>query len=238
MTISTDHDTTITMTTPGHEPLTMGLDAFHEAADRLTGTRDLDGLRRTLITGGDPYEPVEVPEPTAFVRYIDPVTKEPVEWNPDDADEEEDEPLAIEVEYLPAPSVEEIAKDLIAELPEFRHLADVTIEYRWRAKGGKVGGQARLTQCQKLTGFARDTIGAHYLIWVAADYLRAREHVAWELEALVYHELCHAGYVRLRPHEFEGFTGEVTRYGLWRHELQRAHRAFQQMQMPGLDGTR
>lgn len=199
----------------------------------MTATTD---TRRTLVTGGDPYEVIEVPEDVDFQRYIDPETREPIEFDPEDAEEDDELPIAIDTDFLHAPQLETIGQALIDELPEFRLLKFVRIEYRWKRHGGKTNGRAKLGACQKLSGILRDTLEAQNLIWAAADHLRVREFTAWELEALVYHELCHAGE-KLRSHDFEGFGAEIVRYGTWRIDLQVADAAIRQSHQLTLFGN-
>lgn len=68
---------------------------------------------------------------------------------------------------------------------------------------------------------ARQYSEADFIIWLAADYLRnwheAGKLSEREIEAMLYHELCHAGVndknePKIWPHQFEGFLSELEEY--------------------------
>lgn len=186
---------------------------------------------RALITGGDPNAPIAPPADEAFVQYVD-ERGEPFDWDPELAEEGEQPPATRELHFLPAPELEAVANELIAELHEFRHLRVRRLLCRWKREGGRANGRARLTGSQKLSGLLADTTGAQWLVWVAADHLGAGTLTAWQFEALVYHELMHirAGD-GVRDHDFVGFIGELERYGMWRLDLQAAGEALRQLTM-------
>lgn len=186
---------------------------------------------RGLITGGDPNATIAPPADEAFVQYLD-EHGEPFNWDPDLAEEGEQEPEKRELAFLPAPELEAVANELIGELDEFLHLRMVRIVYRWKRDGLRVGGRARLSGNQKLSGLVADTLGARFLVWVAANHLTSASVTAWQFEALVYHELMH---IRsgdgARDHDFAGFVTELQRYGMWRLDLRSAGEALRQLTM-------
>lgn len=146
-------------------------------------------------------------------------------------------------DYLPAPELEALARRLIATERAFGFLADWTgaLTFLWRRAGGKRGGKAVYGRCQSLAGVARHYAGASYLIWAAADHCRAARLTGRQLEALVFHELCHLAPGEedeetgeqappvLVGHDFEGFLAELDVYGPWRPDLARAGETFAQL---------
>lgn len=113
-----------------------------------------------------------------------------------------------------------------------RHLDDgeLLIDYAWKMKGGKSGGNAVLGKCVKLSGPAKHYAnGAHFFVWLAADHCDARDFDDRAIEALLYHELLHITRAEkideeteemvvvygTRGHDFEGFVEEIKVYGAW-----------------------
>jgi hypothetical protein len=118
----------------------------------------------------------------------------------------------------------------------FLYLKDFKVLFLWKDEGGSTKGKATLGKCQKPTGLLARYSGATFIIWVAADYCRLMAIKRYELEALLYHELCHTGINEkeepiTRPHDFEAFCAEVERYGAWRHDLERAAKSFRQLKL-------
>lgn len=157
---------------------------------------------RSLVTGGDPDAPAWVPGPEEFRRAGE--------------------------EFLPAPDLESIAEALLERHRGlFSWAGEARISYFWKDKGGLSEAKAVLGKCVKLTGLARKGIGGDFAVWLAADTARETELTAWQVEAAVFHELCHIGWdgAKGRPaleyHEFEGFRAELREYGAWQPDLQR-----------------
>jgi hypothetical protein len=139
---------------------------------------------------------------------------------------------ANESDYLPAHDVETVARDLIERWPELAPLADLDIRYGWKKEGSKDGEAG---YCKKLSPEVRYLTSADFFVWLAADY--AREMSQRQLEALVYHELCHAGLnAKGKPvivkHDVELFYAEVRRYGAWHERLEGARQVFEQAPLP------
>ncbi|MBN1837891.1 MAG: hypothetical protein JW820_18685 [Spirochaetales bacterium] len=115
----------------------------------------------------------------------------------------------------------------------FGFLGSYTVVFRWRAKGGKNKGKPVLGRCQKTAGLLKDFSKADFVIWAAADHCQAANMTFRDMEALVFHELCHAGaseddQARVEPHDFEGFVFELQEYGAWTRDLRWAAEAFRQ----------
>lgn len=141
-------------------------------------------------------------------------------------------------DFIPAPDVARLARLLIAKHRTlFTHLDDVVVDYAWKRRGGSSGGKATLGTCVKQSGWAKYKTGCTWLIWLAADHCRSTMTTAFACEALVFHELLHAGADEdgkptVIQHDFEGFTREIVEYGLWTRDLVNAGRAVQQLQLP------
>jgi len=147
------------------------------------------------------------------------------------------------VDFLSAPEIEEVATHLIDRYDEFEHLLNTPIAYVWKRKGGESGGKTVFGKCVKASGLVK-FFGEHvFVIWIAADNCREYGFSVGKLEALVYHELCHAGQEEkdgeikavLIPHDVEAFGSEIERYGLWTDDLVRIKPAFDSVQstLPG-----
>ena len=151
---------------------------------------------------------------------------------PSDSDFEEGQ------EFLPSVELADLGYQLIARHPELAHLERHPIAYAWRREGGSSGGAARLGQCRLLSGYARYISESEFLITLSADHCRAFALTTRQLEALLFHELCHAaedpktGKSKLRPHDLEVFVAEIEHYGLWTAELRDASDTFRQATLP------
>lgn len=124
-------------------------------------------------------------------------------------------------DYQPGPDIREIAEALISERPEHAHLAGVNIGYYWRQKGGKSKRKPRFGYVKECTQELGYFAGHAFIVVLAADHCGAAKITALQLEALTDHELRH---IRWDPrtnlfhtvgHDWEGFKGELQRYGAW-----------------------
>jgi hypothetical protein len=109
------------------------------------------------------------------------------------------------------------------------------IEYLWKRTGGKSSGMVTLGKCNKLSGLAKYFGKTDFVIWLAADHCRDRDGI--NFAALMFHELMHIdqdekGQPATRAHEFEGFSAEVARFGIWRESMRPIARAFQESLFP------
>lgn len=154
-------------------------------------------------------------------------------------------------DFKRAPELYLLARALIRDDTQFAFLRDWSeqIVCLWKRKGGTSGGKDVLGKCQQLSGAARHFAGKRYLIWLGADTCRKARLTKTQLEALVYHELCHLApgdideetgeeqAPKVVGHEFEGFTAELERYGAWYEELAVAQAAFEELPLfRGLEG--
>jgi hypothetical protein len=188
---------------------------------------------RRLITGNNPDAPAGPPTEEAFV---------PPAWLHADPRRSPDDDDAPHDDYLAAPDVQHVAEVLIAKHHRFKHLRDVRIDYRWKRRGGSAAGKATLGKCVKVSGLVRHYTDATWIIWLAADHALALD--AYQLEALIFHELLHAETDEegekpiVRPHDFEGFACEIEEYGLWSQAAQQIAPAFRQARLPLFEGAR
>jgi hypothetical protein len=137
-------------------------------------------------------------------------------------------------DFIGGADLQACANRLIAKhSTRFGFLQSFTVAFRWRAKGGKTKGKATLGRCQKTAGLLKNFSGADFIIWAAADHCRDAHMTFKDMEALVFHELCHTGATedfepRVEPHDFEGFVFELQEYGAWTRDLRWARDAFTQ----------
>lgn len=133
-----------------------------------------------------------------------------------------------ELDYLPDSALTKVGEALVeAKFP--RMVGEVVIDFRWKKKGGVSKGKPVLGKCVKLSGLAAHySQGATYTIWTAADTVRSYRLTRYQLEAHLYHELCHIepqededGNVTwgINGHDIEAFRAEVEEYGLWMQDL-------------------
>ncbi len=136
--------------------------------------------------------------------------------------------------FLDAPDLYRLALRLIDSHPEkFAHLSQARFTCLWKKEGGLHDGKITLGKTSRATGFAKYFGAVDIVIWLAADHLR--HYCRRNVEAVLYHELCHVGWdadsglITLLPHDFEGFAAEVREYGQWRYDLEVAGKAFTQL---------
>lgn len=156
-------------------------------------------------------------------------------------------------DYLDAPELKDIGEAICRQVLTDLDDGELIIDFRWKAKGGKSGGNLIMGKCVKLSGLVRHyALGAHFTVWLAADHCAAQRYTRWQIEALLHHELMHiereevedsdgnvTGEVvyRTRGHEVELFYADIERYGLWQAPL--AHLSdvvAQQAALPGFGG--
>ena len=147
---------------------------------------------------------------------------------------------AEDAEYLPAFDLEQIAAVLLADCPEFGFLRKYSIGYLWKRTGAVKNQKATLGTCSKAPPKVRFYAKVTFLIEISAD--KCREHLLtnFQMEALVFHELCHAfekvtkqGDIKpaIIGHDLEMFFSEYRRYGTWRVDLEQAERVFRQEEL-------
>ena len=150
-------------------------------------------------------------------------------------------PVALSAEYGSAPDLTRIGWALVKRhfttLPE-----GVRIEFLWKARGGSSNGKLTLGKCIKMGGLALHFAETDYVIWLAADHIDALPLDRYQVEALLFHELCHIDATKeeekvtiaVNAHDLEAFKAEVEYYGFWRHDLAAMARTMQR-RLPGFD---
>jgi hypothetical protein len=115
----------------------------------------------------------------------------------------------------------QIRKDLVFECaPLFNHLQAASIEMAWKRKGGMANGGVQGHGHKRSDTHAVAHGAKEFLLWVAADISREGPLTRTEIEAAVYHEMCHLGYnentneVKIVDEPVKYFPSEKRRYGL------------------------
>lgn len=150
-------------------------------------------------------------------------------------------------DFLKSDDIQEVGERIIREKLTALDDGEIIIDYAWKQKGGRSSGNAVLGKCVKLSGPARYyALGSHFLVWLAADHGRSHDFNDRQLEALIYHELCHIDRIepedadkpvtyKTRGHDFEGFLPELEQYGAWEETFQAMERVVRQLPLPGLE---
>lgn len=211
-------NTTVTFFGPdGRSSGPVPLKQFVEVADRLVGgkvKRHLSAIKDKDKGKVFPEEGlVKIPEDHHFI------------------DEEGNE-----TDFLMAHELRGIAVQLInRHETRFSHLANAQFCVLWKRSGGEKARKATLGQTQRAGGLVRFFAETEFVIWLAADHLRTLEVTRQQLEALLFHELCHIawdpqrGRRMLVGHDFQGFLAEVKEYGAWISDLEAAAKVMQQL---------
>lgn len=125
-------------------------------------------------------------------------------------------------EFIPADGCEKIALSLISKRDTLRHLAGRAITYLWKRKGAEKP-RRKLGHCQVASGLTGYFSQSDFIIVFCANNCRGISN--WGMEALIFHELKHAGLNDKGepctiPHDCETFGEEIERYGFWKNDLQ------------------
>ena len=130
-------------------------------------------------------------------------------------------------EYNENQEVEQIAKELIPQMG-WEHLPDIKFLMLVTEKNQYLG------KCSKATGKWRYLVDKDYVIEVWEDYWSTA--TSEQKRALLYHELKHIDYGeekddgelvwKIRRHDIEEFNDVVSKYKLWRPELQEFQRCL------------
>lgn len=163
-------------------------------------------------------------------------TLEPDDIYPAPADEDfTDDATGRGYEFMHAPDIEEIAQGVLSDYASYLEDAlDWNITYLWKRAGGKDKTKAKLGACQRVSGLASFFAGDEFLIWVGADNVRDHQLTRRNMDALIFHELCHVGRNEnfgpiTVPHDVEMFIDEVRIFGPWKGDLRNMVR---QLEMP------
>lgn len=145
-------------------------------------------------------------------------------------------PDGTEVEFLIDDGLTAIGNRLIDNHESLSHLAEARVAFLWKRKGGKTGGRLKFGQCQKPTGLLAYFSNLDFAVWLAADHCTATMFTNLQVEALVFHELKHAGFKEseegertwtVEGHDWEGFAEEIRLYGDWMPDISNIREAFQ-----------
>lgn len=143
-----------------------------------------------------------------------------------------------DAEFLAAPALKAVAHQLMAHHARLSMHQECDLDVLWRQKGGQSQGSPVWAKTTKLSGLAKHYSGQQFVIWVAADHAREQRLSAWQLEALLFHELNHIAWDEedrkfvYAGHDWEGFAAEIAEYGAWHSHLFRIQRQFEQMRLP------
>jgi hypothetical protein len=133
--------------------------------------------------------------------------------------------------YRAAPELETIGKNLIEQHGFFEDVADCDVRYFWRRKTGVTKGRVKIGLLKRASDLLGHYSGADYILWLSATTARDGKFTDRQVEAAVFHQLCHLStddngdYIKV-GHDFEGFARELTQYGPWTTELAAGGRAF------------
>lgn len=151
-----------------------------------------------------------------------------------------------DIGFLESRPLEMLAAQLVANWRELGHLKQASIGVLWKQKGGKSGGKEVWGKANKTSGLVLHYSRHDFIIWLAADHCREGEITNGDLEALLYHELCHCdmemddnGNVKwaIRGHDVTAFYTELTRYGAWTPELRHMRKTYEQIALPPVSVT-
>lgn len=141
--------------------------------------------------------------------------------------------------YRDAPDLANIAELLIGEHGHLSGLMNCDIRYYWRRKTGVSKGRVVIGQCKRASDLLGHLSGADFIVWLSATTARDGGFTRRQVEAAVFHQLCHietdedGNFISAR-HDFEGFAAEVRHYGTWTEDLKLGGSAFSAARQMGL----
>jgi hypothetical protein len=140
-----------------------------------------------------------------------------------------------DADFILAKDLEIIGEALISSVTgRMSELSEAKIIYLWKRKGSERPRRI-LGKCQHPSGLLEFFSGADFVIWLAANNCQGL--TKWQIEAIVFHELMHAGWVdgkpAMVPHDCECFAADIQRYGFWKSDLEQIGKVSQEaMQLP------
>lgn len=162
-----------------------------------------------------------------LIRQKTPLLSYPRRAYPVPVTEDFEDSIGVRQPFISAIDLGHIGRALIEMYPELELLNMVGWEFLWQQTGSTAGGMKQWGHAKKADDLLRWYAGGiKWTFWLAADAFRLLGASVAQIEAAVWHELLHAGVNKRgkptnRPHDFEGFTSEVQRYGLWTGGLRR-----------------
>lgn len=177
------------------------------------GTRN----ERRCVTGADADLPFAVPSDASF-----------------DGQEFRDAP---ELQTI----VEALLNDRTAGFEDVLEASPV-IRCVWRRKAKKKQSKVQAGFCTKAGGFVRYFGRCDVVIELGADFARVHRLTNFQIEAILFHELNHVGVefdddrnptLYVRNEDLHVFNTEITRYGLYIHDVAATAEAFAQAPLFG-----
>jgi len=147
-------------------------------------------------------------------------------------------------DFMSSEALDSLARELSERHEELHFIRGHDLQVLWKRSGGSKGGRGVLGKCASPSGLTRFYSAKDWVIWLAADQVRAHAFNAQQTEALLYHEMLHCAVEEQpdRPakittvaHDVEVFNREIERYGLWMTDLQEVAEVIGQQLRLGLD---
>lgn len=130
-------------------------------------------------------------------------------------------------EFMIDSGLSALGDHLIGTKANLAHLKGMAVHFRWKRKGGAFAGK-----CIKASGLVREYSEADFIVWLGADNCQGM--TKHQVEALLFHELCHAGRDEngnrtILKHDMEEFVAVVREYGLVSPSIRAMNTAMKQM---------
>jgi hypothetical protein len=141
--------------------------------------------------------------------------------------------------YRDAPELANIAERLIGEHGFLGELVNCDVRWYWKRKTGVSKGRVKIGFMKRASDLLGHFSGADFIGWLSATTARDGKFTDTQIEAAVFHQLCHigsddSGNWIFAPHDFEGFAAEVRVFGTWTSDLKLGGNAFVAAHQMGL----
>jgi hypothetical protein len=142
-------------------------------------------------------------------------------------------------QYRDAPELANIAERLIGEHGFLGELVNCDVRWYWKRKTGVSKGRVKIGFMKRASDLLGHFSGADFIGWLSATTARDGKFTDTQIEAAVFHQLCHigsddSGNWIFAPHDFEGFAAEVRVFGTWTSDLKLGGSAFVAAHQMGL----
>jgi hypothetical protein len=142
-------------------------------------------------------------------------------------------------QYRDAPELANIAEKLIGEHGFLEQLENCNVRWYWKRKTGVSKGRVKIGFMKRASDLLGHFSGADFIGWLSATTARDGKFTDTQIEAAVFHQLCHigsddSGNWIFAPHDFEGFAAEVRVFGTWTSDLKLGGNAFVAAHQMGL----
>lgn len=123
-------------------------------------------------------------------------------------------------DFLEGSELEDLARRLKEKhAAKFAHIDLENVTFLWKRQGGKRRGKLVTGVTKRVTAELEFLAGVSWLVELAADNCFTEIKSERQLEALLYRQLCYIGNDgAMKGPDFEGFTDELTEYGLWNED--------------------